>query len=217
MVYLVKGQVLMRKFLVIILIFALLVGGFFGYKFVKYRIHEANVAEIKKGWYVEVLEEEVKVRKEANRNSSELAVAKKGDVFKAVKVENNSGNFWYNIEYESGKYGWIANPRNSNYLKDANNPEDIAAPTIKFYDDVYYADDIDSISYDHLDIWDDKDGVKVSHEVYHEVNELENKDQYWIKYTVTDQAGKTVSKVQRIEFNERPKESEVKRFSELDR
>lgn len=207
----------MKKFGIIILILCLIAGAFFGYKFVTKKVEDARIEEIKKGWYVEVLNEYVKIRKEADRNSAELAEAKKGDVFKVDKMETLNGNFWYYVEYENEKYGWVANPRNSDYLNDQNNPSDIKAPTIKFFDAIYYVDSIDAINYDHLEVTDDKEGVTVTHKVYHEVNEFEGKDQYWIEYTATDAVGKTTTKVQRIEFNNRPSESEVYAFSELER
>ena len=40
----------------------------------------------------------------------------------------------------------------------------------------------------------------------------ELKDQYWIRYTITDASGKSSSKTQKIEFENRPASSEVKDF-----
>lgn len=207
----------MKKLGIIISFLALLVGGFFVYLFIDKKIEAARVEEIKKGWYVEVLEKAVKIRKEADRNTAELAEAKKGEVFAVFDIENNGGNFWYYIEYEKGKKGWIANPKNSGYLNDVNNPNDIMNPTIKFFDKVYYTESIDTINYDHLEVKDDRDGVVVTHKVFHEIDESQGKDQYWIQYTATDAVGKSVSKVQKIEFNQRPDESKVYKFSELKR
>jgi len=207
----------LKKFGIILLILVLLIGGFFGYKFVTGKIEAARIAKIKEGWYVEVDTEALKIRKEADRNTAELYEAKKGEVFAVTEYENNNGNMWYYVEYEKGKYGWIANPRNSNYLIDGNNPNDIRKPTIKFFDSVYYVDSIDDITYDHLEVTDDKEGVVVTHKVYHEVDEAMGKDQYWIQYTATDAVGKTATKVQKIEFNKRPDESKVEDFSKLKR
>ena len=103
------------------------------------------------------------------------------------------------------------------YLNDYNNPEDIAYPTLKFFESTYYVDSIEDINYDHLEVEDDKPGVEVEHKVYHEVDASNGKDQYWILYTATDAVGKSVSKVQKIEFNERPSEDQVYAFSELKR
>lgn len=207
----------MKKFLIIILIMGLLVGGFFGYRFVKEKAKQARYAEIKKGWYVEVVASEVNIRKYADRNSSELGKAKKGEVYRATDMEVYKGNYWYKIEYEKDKYGWIANPKDTTYLIDGNNPEDIAPPTIRFFESIYYVNSIDEITYDHLEVKDDRDGVVITHKVYHEVDESAGKDQYWIQYTATDVAGKTATKVQRVIFNKRPDESKVFNFSELER
>ncbi len=206
----------MKKLVIILVIIILIVGGYFGYVTYKNNKQEVKINDIKNGWYVEVLNESVKIRKDPDKNSAMLGEAKKGDVFKVKEMAGKS-NFWYFIEYEDGKYGWIANPKNSNYLNDVNNPEDIAAPTLKFFEDIYYVDSIDKITYDHLEVKDDKPGLKIEHKVYHEVNEEMNKDQYWIQYLVTDAVGKTVSKVQRIEFNNRPDESQVLDFNTLNR
>lgn len=207
----------MKKFGIIIGILVLIAAGFATYKFISDKIEESRIEEIKKGWYVEVIADTVKIRKEADRNTAELKEAKKGEVYAVDDIENNGGNFWYHIEYEKGKKGWIANPKNSGYLSDVNNPNDIAAPTIRFFDKTYYTDSIDTITYDHLEVIDDRDGVVVTHKVYHEIDESQGKDQYWIQYTATDAVGKTASKVQKIEFNTRPKESQVYKFSELKR
>lgn len=207
----------MKKFLIIIIIFLLIGGCIGGYFMVSKKMEESRIEKIKEGWYVEVLNETVKIRKEANRNSSILSEAKKGDVYAVSKYERMGSNFWYYIEYEDEKYGWIANPANSEYLNDVNNPEDIMSPTLKFFDTIYYANSIDEITYDHLEVKDDRPGVEVTHKIYHEVDETEGKDQYWIQYTATDQAGKSTSKVQKIVFNIRPDESRVYPFSELER
>lgn len=207
----------MKKFLIIILIILLIAGGLGTYKFVMKKKEDARIAEIKKGWYVEVLNEYVYIRKEANRNSAELGKVEKGEVFAVSDMENVGGNYWYKINYDDEKVGWIANPKGTEYLKDVNNPSDIASPTIKFFESTYYVDSIDDINYDHLEVKDDREGVVVTHKVYHEVNEFEGKDQYWILYIATDQVGKTTSKVQKIVFNVRPDESRVYDFSELER
>ena len=160
---------------------------------------------------VEVKIENLKVRKEPDRNSAILKEAKNGEVFKVDDYENHNGNYWYHIEYEKERWGWIANPLGDEYLNDENNPEDIKSPTIKFFDKIYYVDSIDDINYDHLEVKDDKQGVKVTHKVYHEVDETEGKDQYWILYIATDAVGKTTKKVQK-----RPDETKVFDFSKLE-
>ena len=95
-----------------------------------------------------------------------------------------------------------------------NNPNDIATPVIKYYDDVYKVVSIDDINYKHLEVVEDTDDYEITHIVYHEVKKSEFIDQYWILYTITDGAGKSSSKLQKIEFEEKPDESEVTDFSE---
>lgn len=205
----------MKKLKIIFGILITIVVGFFVVKFVLGVMEDARIKKIKEGWHIEVVNDYIKVRKEPDRNSSELGEVKKGEVYKVDDYENHNGNFWYHVEYEKGKWGWVANPIGKDYLNDTNNEDDIKAPTIKFNDAVYYVDSIDDINYDHLEVTDDKPGVTVSHKVYHEVNEEQNKDQYWILYTATDAVGKTTKKVQKIEFNKKPEESQVEDFTKL--
>ena len=207
----------MKKLLIIILIVAVIGGGFGAYYFFSGRANERNIEEIKKGWHVEIENDYINIRKEASATSDILGEVKKGEVYKVIEVEPVGNTYWYKIEYEKDKYGWIFNSNSSDYLEDINNPEDIASPTLKFFESVYYVNSIDEITYDHLEVEDDKPGVTVTHQVYHEVNTETGKDQYWIKYTATDAVGKSVSKVQKIEFNERPSEDQVLDFSELER
>lgn len=205
----------MKKLKIIFGILITIVVGIFVVKFVLGVMEDARIKKIKEGWHIEVVNDYIKVRKEPDRNSSELGEVKKGEVYKVDDYENHNGNFWYHVEYEKGKWGWVANPIGKDYLNDTNNEDDIKAPTIKFNDAVYYVDSIDDINYDHLEVTDDKPGVTVSHKVYHEVNEEQNKDQYWILYTATDAVGKTTKKVQKIEFNKKPDESQVEDFTKL--
>lgn len=207
----------MKKLLIIIIVLAICAGGFGAYYYFSGKANERNIEEIKNGWHIEVENDYINIRKEASATADILGEVKKGEVYKVVEVETVGNTQWYKIEYEKDKYGWIFNSSNSNYLDDVNNPEDIAAPTLKFYESVYYANSIDEITYDHLDVEDDKPGVTVTHQVYHEVNSETGKDQYWIQYTATDAVGKSVSKVQKIEFNVRPSEEEVLDFSQLER
>ena len=192
----------MKKLLIVILILLLAAGGFGAYYYFSGKANERDIEEIKKGWHIEVESDYINIRKEASATADILGEVKKGEVYKVVDVETVGNTYWYKIEYEKDKYGWIFNSSSSDYLDDVNNPEDIAAPTLKFYESIYY---------------DDKPGVTITHKVYHEVNSETGKDQYWIQYTATDAVGKSVSKVQKIEFNERPSEEEVLDFAQLER
>ena len=211
----------MKKFLVILIILLLIGGGFFAYKYISNEKEKDRIAEIKKGWYLEIITEELNVREKGSRNSKLLKTVQKGDIFKVLDVEvlgNNS--FWYKIEYEDDKVGFVYNTKSLNYLEDYNNPKDIASPILKFNENVYYVDSIDDINYDHLEVWDDRPGAEVTHQVYHETGVDINGniiDQYWIQYTVTDKEGKSSSKVQKIEFNKRPSEDRVLDFKDLER
>ena len=205
----------MKKLKIIFGILITIVVGFFAVKLILGVVEDARIKKIKEGWHIEVVNDYIKVRKEPDRNSSELGEVKKGEVYKVDDYENHNGNFWYHVEYEKGKWGWVANPVGKDYLNDTNNEDDIKAPTIKFNDAVYYVDSIEDINYDHLEVTDDKPGVVVTHKVYHEVNEEQNKDQYWILYIATDAVGKITKKVQKIEFNKRPDESQVEDFVKL--
>lgn len=211
----------MKKFLVILIILLLIGGVFFAYKYISNEKEKDRIAEIKKGWYLEIITEELNVREKGSKNSKLLKTVQKGDIFKVLDVEvlgNNS--FWYKIEYEDDKVGFVYNTKSLNYLEDYNNPKDIASPILKFNENVYYVDSIDDINYDHLYVWDDKPNYEVTHKVYHEVGvdfNGKNIDQYWIQYTITDGVGNTDSKLQKIVFTNKPSEDQVYNFYDLER
>jgi len=205
-------------FLVILLVVCSVVGGIILKNNIDKKNEEARIAEIKEGWYVEISNEYLNVREKANAQSRILGKVHKGEVYKVLDFEIGENFFWYKIEFKKDKKnyaeGYIANPRNSTdeYLIDVNNPQDIYKPTLKFEKDEYYTYSIDTINYKHLTISDDKGVASVTHQVYHEVNQAENIDQYWIKYTVTDESGKTTSKTQKIIFDVNPSEDKVLEF-----
>ena len=206
----------MKKFFIFLLIVGACVGCFSGIrKYNSIQKEKKRIEEIKKGWYVEVLTKELNVRKDSDKYSASLGKVKKGDIFAVLDVYTGGVMTWYKIEYHgeyAGDTGWIANDSKHTYLKDVNSPEDIYKPTLKFNDAIYYVNSIDDINYDHLEVWDDKPDYKVSHVVYHEVKVSEGIDQYWIRYTVTDGAGKETSKTQKIVFTEKPSENKVVDF-----
>ena len=208
----------MKKFFITLLIIGALVGGFFGFK--KYRankIEEKRIADAKKTWHVEILNDYINVRDHADRYSNIIGKVEKGGIYKVIKNDLKDPNlYWYYVELSEGKKGWIANNTSGTYLKDVDNPQDIAIPIIKFKDNVYKVVSINDINYKHLTAWDDKDDYTITHEVYHEVDTLRNIDQYWIKYTITDASGKHSSKTQKIEFENNPSEDEVTSFAYYD-
>lgn len=211
----------MKKFFTFVLIVGILVGGYVGVKkFINYQSEQKRIEEIKKGWYVEVTTKELNVRKDHDKYSASLGKVSKGDIFAVQEVYTGGVMTWYKIEYHgkyAGETGWIANDSKHTYLKDVNSPKDVYKPTLKFNDAIYYVNSIDDINYDNLEVWDDKPDYKVSHVVYHEVDEYQGIDQYWIRYTVTDGAGNETSKTQKIVFTVKPSENKVVDFSKYPR
>ena len=209
----------MKKFLIIVIILLVISGGIGGYFYIKDAKEKARIAEIKEGWYVEVLEDDVNIRAKGSANGTILGKTKKGDIYAVNDVDVAGNTYWYEIDYD-GTPAFIFSSEKYKYVKDVNNPYDIATPTIKFFDKIYYVDSIDDINYDHLEVWDDRPGAEVTHKVFHETGVDINGniiDQYWIQYTVTDKEGKSSSKVQKIEFNKRPSEDRVLDFKDLER
>ena len=209
----------MKKFLIIVIILLVITGGIGGYFYIKDAKEKARIAEIKEGWYVEVLEDDVNIRAKGSANGTILGKTKKGDIYAVNDVDVAGNTYWYEIDYD-GTPAFIFSSEKYKYVKDVNNPYDIAVPTVKFYEPIYYVDTIDDINYDHLEVWDDRPGAEVTHQVYHETGVDINGniiDQYWIQYTVTDKEGKSSSKVQKIEFNKRPSEDRVLDFQDLER
>ncbi len=196
--------------LILLLILVGSVGGYIGIKTIK---ENKRLAEIKKGWYVEITHEEpINVRSKPNSKGEKIGEVKKGEIYKALEVDTeNSIYYWYKIEYKD-TVGWIASGKKVHWLIDHNNTIDIAVPYVKFKENVYKVVSIDDINYKHLEVVEDTDDYEITHVVYHEVKPSEFIDQYWILYTITDGAGKSSSKMQKIEFEERPDESRVKDF-----
>ena len=208
----------MRNFWLVLILLLVLVGSVGGYIGIKTLKENKRIAEIKKGWYVEIIHDEpINVREEPNSKGEKIGEVKKGEIYKAIDVKTD-GNiyYWYKIEYKDTE-GWIASGKKIHWVKDNNNTIDIAVPYVKFKEDVYKVVSIDDINYKHLEVVEDTDDYEITHVVYHEVKPSEFIDQYWILYTITDGAGKSSSKMQKIEFEERPDESLVKDFLDYKR
>lgn len=205
----------MKKAVVCILLICLIVGGIGGYFYFKEIKEKKRIEEIKKGWYVEIIyDTPINVRDLPSTKGKELGKVEKGEIYKVLDVNTDSSIYnWYKIEFEDTE-GWIASGTKIHWVNDVNNPNDIAVPVIKYFEDVYNVVSIDDINYKHLEVVEDTDDYEITHVVYHEVVPSEHKDQYWILYTITDGAGKSSSKLQKIEFEERPDESKVTDFSE---
>lgn len=204
----------MKKLLIILLLLILVAGGFIFIKMKNDTDKQHKIDTIKAGWYVEITNNYINVRTSPDTHAKKQGQVKKGEIYKVLEVNlSNSYYCWYKIEIDDKTTGWIANGVKSSYLIDHNNPNDIATPTLKFFETEYKVYSIDKINYKHLEITDDKDDYTVSHKVYHEVDASQNIDQYWIVYTVTDASGKSTSKTQKIIFIVKPDESEVIDFA----
>ncbi len=208
----------MKNFGICMLLLLLLVGGIGGYFVFKNIRENKRIAAIKEGWYVEITyDQPINVREEPNAKSNSLGTVSKGEVYKVLDVDIKSGVYnWYKIEYEK-EVGWIASGKKKHWVNDVNNPNDIAVPEVKFHDPVYKVATIKDINYKHLEVVEDTDKYKITHVVYHEVDPIKEIDQYWIYYTITDGAGKSSSKMQKIEFEVTPEESQVKDFADFRR
>ena len=206
----------MKKFITCIIVLGVIFGGVAGYFLVKDMLNNKKIEEIKKGWYIEVIHDvPINVRDQASTKGKTLGTVSKGEVYKVLDVDTISSNtfFWYKIEYNNTK-GYVASGRKIHWVNDYNNPNDIQVPTIRFKEGTYKVASIADINYKHLEVIEDTDDYKITHQIYHEVKPSEYIDQYWILYTITDGAGKSSSKMQKIEFDVKPDESQVLDFSE---
>ena len=124
----------MKKAFTIFLILAALSGIGYGVKiFLAKQNEEQRIEEAKKGWHVEVLTEYINVREKPDRYSREMSKVYQGDIYKVIENDLSDPNlYWYLVEFNDGSTGWIANNTSGTYLKDNNNPNDIAIPIIKF-------------------------------------------------------------------------------------
>ena len=232
----------MKKLLKFLVVIVIVVGGilFFTKGFRANLRKQRNIEKIKEGWYLEVICEGPKacsdvsikndkkkvktfknaraIRKAPTANSDLIGAAVKGDVFEVLGVDETDNLYlWYRVRYNEveNEEGYISEPRSLdiNAVKDFNGELDISAPIIKFDEDEYHVETLDDINYDHLTLWDDKPGYTVTHEVYIEEHPTDRPGpQYWIQYTITDKAGKSSSKLQRITFDYEPSKSQVKDF-----
>ena len=232
----------MKKVLKFIIVIGVVVGGgLLLTKNIRQKAREErNIAKIKEGWYLEVIcegpkscgdvsiknekkkvktyKDAIKIRKAPTTGSDVIGAAVKGDVFEVLGVDETDNMYlWYRIRYlgVENEEGYIGELRSLeiNSVKDHNGEIDISAPVVKFDEDEYHVASIDDINYDHLTLWDDKPGYEVTHTVYIEEHPTDRPGpQYWIEYTITDKAGKSSSKLQRIVFDYEPSKTQVKDF-----
>ena len=205
----------MKRIFILMFISILLIFTFFSISnFVKDKNEKERIKKLKEGWHVEITNDYINIRKDADKFSDSMGTVLKGEFYEVLEVDTTKTSFnWYKLKLEDNRSGWIANPKRGGYLLDNNNPNDIAIPTIKYEDSEYKVNSIKDVNYDHLILWDDKEEFTVSHVVYHEIKSSENIDQYWINYTITDKVGKSSSKLQKIIFKTKPNQSEVTDFA----
>lgn len=177
-------------------------------------------------WKVEITNDYVNVRKDHSVYETQIDKVYKGDTYKVIEIYLDDPNYvWYKIELDGGSEGWIASGRNEPYVKEINNPNasseddyfvDYKKPILRFFEDTYKTESIDTIALDHLEIIEDSE-YEVTYEVYKEEEPIDVPGpQYWIQYTVVDAFDNKTVKVQRIEFEITPPDDRVLDFSELD-
>jgi hypothetical protein len=203
----------MKKILPIFFVLALLIVAGFGV-FIYKEEQERN--KIK--WKVEIIHEYVNVRDASNTNSTIIGKAVQGNVYPVLSVNLDHPSYvWYEIEYRKGQSGWIASERNFPYVKEYNNPNfkpdednnsvedtyeiDYVNPVVKYYESIYYTHDINSITYDHLEI-EEESKYEITDKIY--VEQCKTYRNFWIQYVVTDSFGNTTKKVQKIVFEVEP-------------
>ena len=210
-----KGKVVMKKAVIVIMIILIIIGGVF----IAQKIKEEN-----ESWKVEITNDFINVRSDHSRYESKLDTVNKGETYKVIDIYLKDNEFvWYKIKIR-GKKGWISSDRNNPYVKEINNPNgkgkedytvDYKAPIVKYYDETYKTESIDTIDTSHLEIEEDSD-YDIKYQVYKE-EEPEDRPgpQYWIQYTVTDSFENKTVKLQRIEFEITPADDKVLNFEDL--
>ncbi len=188
--------------------------------------------EDKDAWKVEIISETIVVRDEPDATSFNPGGKKVylGEIHNVIEIYEDDLKFvWYKIEYDKDKIGWIASAREVPYVKEINNPHreegesveyeviDYKRPILSVEDTLYQTYDINTINYDHITVEEDSD-YEIVHEVYfEEFPKDSNVPQYWIQYIVTDVHGNFKEFVQKIEFEVKPSQDDVKLFEELNR
>lgn len=201
-----------------LLIILLFIGAFIGggvYVFLK-------IKEDKEAWKIEILSETLNVREEHGLYEYKVGVVSQGEIYKVIDFYDEDPRYvWYKIKLKNGTIGWVSSGRKNPYVKEENNPNgikayeiDYAKPIIRYFEEDYIVYDINSITYDHLEI-EEASTYTIEHKIYYEEHPTDRKEpQYWIKYIVTDKYGNSASKIQRIIFTIEPSREEVLDFSE---
>ncbi len=208
----------MKKIFLLILFIALAVSSYMGYSWYNKEM---------KAWKIEIINDSINVRESHNPYEYKLGEVYKDEKYKVLDIYLDDKKFvWYKIKMKNKKAGWVASSRNVPYVKELNNSQiksekeyfiDYKKPVIKYYEDVYYTDSLNTIDYKHLTIEDDSN-YEIKHTVYFEEFPKDgNTSQYWIEYIVTDEFANSASIVQGIEFENKPNKNEVSDFSVLEK
>ncbi len=211
----------MKKALIFIIIIGVIIGAIvLAVVIKKYnlkKIEEAQIAEIKKGWYVEITNDFINVRKDANAYSAKIGEVFKGEVYSVMEVEYIQKDYWFKIKYGNNANGWVTSGKNKDFLVSYNGSYDFQIPILYYYETEYKVDNIEDINYDRIKVKDDNDDYTITHVVYHEYDPNIDPiiDQYWIVYTVTDASGKSSSKTQKIIFKNIPSKDKVKPWTDF--
>lgn len=165
-------------------------------------IFNLNKSIDESAWYVEITNSHINVREKADLHSNLVGKVAKGEKYLVIEAKQTAAYIWYKIDF-NGEEGWIANDTDKGWLIDYNDPNDFVAPTLKYKDAIYYTNSIDTITYDHLIITDDKNDYVITHKVY---SDKTDPTLFWVQYTVTDGSGKSDSRTQRVVFEVAPEE-----------
>ena len=184
------------------------------------------IVDTTNAWKVEITNDYINVRKEPSIYEAQIDTVYKGYTYKVLEIYLDDPIYvWYKIKLDGSNEGWIASDRDEPYVKEINNPNakneedyfiDYKKPILRFFEDTYKTESIDTITLDHLEIIDDSE-YEVTYEVYKEEEPIDVPGpQYWIQYTVIDAFGNKTVKVQHIEFEITPPDDKVLDFENLD-
>ena len=166
-----------------------------GYMGVKKIMNELEAE--KNAWKVEIINDKINVRSKPDRFEALVGEVKKGNVYKVIDI---------NL-----------------YVREINNPNaddensyeeavDYSYPEVKYHEEEYQTESIDTIKYDHLEI-NSKSDYEISHKLY--VEECPTYTQYWIEYTITNKIGNSTDKLQKISFINEPNPDDITSLSKI--
>lgn len=199
----------MKKIIILIFFVLIVVLGIFIAKM---------VIDNDKAWKVKIITDYINVRSDHATTSAKIDTVHEGRTYKVIEIYLEDKNYvWYKVKLDGGKEGWIASDRDEPYVEEINNPNidigeeetiDYKSPVIKFYEEEYKTDSIDTIDLSHLEIEEDSK-YELTYEIYREENPEDRPGpQFWIKYIAVDSFDNRTVRVQRIIFEILPSESD---------